>query len=196
MCVPLLTRHMLATSARRDHQGRATSDEALAKALRRRTADPQDPDRGQRQPRLLHLAGDRHDGQRGPGDASPRASTRCRWSAQPRRTATRSAPCQLSDELNMELMARSQGRAGRAAGGVQRPVRRAPEQSHVARRSSSSVTLAAEGGQACPRLVDGPTAGPVAKPRRGALRSAQQPPFTDVLKDRLLFAAALRPRRC
>ena len=37
--------------------------------LRRRPADPEDPDRGQRQPRLLHLAGDRHDGQRGPGDA-------------------------------------------------------------------------------------------------------------------------------
>ncbi len=36
---------------------------------RRGDADPQDPDRGQRQPRLLHQPRDRHDGQRGPGDA-------------------------------------------------------------------------------------------------------------------------------
>ena len=57
-------------AAGRDHQGRARPPTtSVAQALDVVTADPQDPDRGQRQPRLLHQPGHRHDGQRGPRDA-------------------------------------------------------------------------------------------------------------------------------
>ena len=40
-----------------------------SQGARRGDGDPQDPDRGQRQPWLLHQPGHRHDGQRGPRDA-------------------------------------------------------------------------------------------------------------------------------
>ena len=50
-------------------RGAKTTDEAVAKALDVVMADPQDPDRGQRQPRFLHQPRHRHDGQRGPRDA-------------------------------------------------------------------------------------------------------------------------------
>ena len=56
--------------------GEQTSDEALAKRLRRRPADQQDADRGQRQPRLLHLARHRHAASTRASRCSPRASTR------------------------------------------------------------------------------------------------------------------------
>ncbi len=56
-------------AAGRDHPRPRDLRRGAGQGLRRGAADPQDPDRGQRQPRLLHLAGDRHDGQRGPGDA-------------------------------------------------------------------------------------------------------------------------------
>jgi 3-hydroxyacyl-CoA dehydrogenase/enoyl-CoA hydratase/3-hydroxybutyryl-CoA epimerase len=73
-------------------KGKETSDEALAKALRRRTADPQDADRGQRQPWLLHLAGHRLHGQRGHGDAGRGCAPDTPSSALPPRPAIPSAP--------------------------------------------------------------------------------------------------------
>ena len=56
-------------AAGRDHPRRGDLRRRARQGLRRRPADPQDADRRQRQPRLLHLAGHRHHGQRGPGDA-------------------------------------------------------------------------------------------------------------------------------
>ena len=57
---------------------------------------------------------------------SPRACTRCRSSGPPPRPATRSAPLQLTDELNMELMAKiAQGHRGRRRA-RRHAVRRAP----------------------------------------------------------------------
>ncbi len=56
-------------AAGRDHPRRQDLRPCCGAGDRRRTADPQDADRGQRQPRLLHLAGDRHPDQRGPRDA-------------------------------------------------------------------------------------------------------------------------------
>ena len=56
-------------AARRDHPGREDHRRRRGQGARRGDGDPQDPDRGQRQPRLLHQPGDRHDGQRGPGHA-------------------------------------------------------------------------------------------------------------------------------
>ena len=56
-------------AARRDHPRRGDLRRGAGQGVRRRAADPQDPDRGQRQPRLLHLARHRHADQRGPDDA-------------------------------------------------------------------------------------------------------------------------------
>ena len=56
-------------AARRDHQGQGDLGRGAGQGLRRRPADPEDADRRQRQPRLLHLARHRLHGQRGPGDA-------------------------------------------------------------------------------------------------------------------------------
>ena len=53
----------------RSSAARKTTDEAVAKALDVVHADPQDPDRGQRQPRLLHQPRHRHDGDGGPRHA-------------------------------------------------------------------------------------------------------------------------------
>ena len=66
---PALLQPRRQDAAGRDHPRRGDLRRGAGQGLRRRAADPQDPDRGQRQPRLLHLAGDRHDGQRGPRDA-------------------------------------------------------------------------------------------------------------------------------
>ncbi len=52
-------------AAGRDHPWRGDLRRGPGQGLRRRPADPEDPDRRQRQPRLLHVARDRHDGQRG-----------------------------------------------------------------------------------------------------------------------------------
>ena len=52
-----------------DHQGRADQRGDALPRPRRRQEDPQDPDRGQRLARVLHLAGDRHLHQRGDRDA-------------------------------------------------------------------------------------------------------------------------------
>ena len=80
-------------AARRDHPGREDLRRDRRPRHRRRPADQEDPDRGQRQPRLLHLAGLRHAAHRGGraarggrrpadhragGDAWP-ASRRRRW---------------------------------------------------------------------------------------------------------------------
>ena len=56
-------------AAGRDHPRQGDLRRRAGQGLRRGAADHEDADRGQRQPRLLHLAGDRHDGQRGPRDA-------------------------------------------------------------------------------------------------------------------------------
>ena len=98
-------------------KGEKTSDEALAQAFDVVLADPQDADRGQRQPRLLHLARHRHVRQRGRSRCSARASQPVSHRAgRDRRPATRSPPLQLSDELNLELMHKI---ADATAGGVE-----------------------------------------------------------------------------
>ena len=56
-------------AAGRDHPRREDHRRRGREGARRGDGDPQDPDRGQRQPRLLHQPGHRHDGQRGPGHA-------------------------------------------------------------------------------------------------------------------------------
>ena len=84
-------------------QGEKTSRRGRRQGARRRAADQEDADRGQRQPRLLHLAGDRHLRQRGPGHAR-----RGRAPDIVERAATQAGypvgTLQLSDELNLELM--------------------------------------------------------------------------------------------
>ncbi len=60
-------------------KGEKTNDETLHRAARLRQADQEDPDRRQRQPRLLHQPRDRHVHQRGDRDAArgrPRADDR------------------------------------------------------------------------------------------------------------------------
>ena len=66
---PALLQPRRQDAARRDHQGQGDVRRGAGQGLRRRPADPQDADRRQRQPGLLHLAGDRLHGQRGAGDA-------------------------------------------------------------------------------------------------------------------------------
>ena len=75
-------------------KGEKTSDEALARVLDFALADPQDPDRRQRQPRLLHQPRDRHVRQRGRRRCSARASTRgIDRAGRARRPATRRRRC-------------------------------------------------------------------------------------------------------
>ena len=76
-------------AARRDHQGQGDLGRRARQGVRRRPADPQDADRRQRQPRLLHLAGHRLHGQRGHGDARRGRAARTRSSGPPPRPATR-----------------------------------------------------------------------------------------------------------
>ena len=83
----LLTRGQ--DAAGRDHQGRADLRRGAGQGVRRRAADPEDADRRQRQPRLLHLTGDRLHGQRGHGDARRGRAPATRSSGRPPRPATR-----------------------------------------------------------------------------------------------------------
>ena len=78
-------------AAGRDHPRQGDLRRRAGQGVRRGAADPQDPDRRQRQPRLLHLAGHRHDGQRGPRDARRGRAPGVASSGPPPRTATRSA---------------------------------------------------------------------------------------------------------
>ena len=80
-------------AAARDHPRRADLRRGAGPRARLRGADQEDADRRQRQPRLLHLAGDRHVRQRGAGDARRGRRARRRSSRRPRRPATRSARC-------------------------------------------------------------------------------------------------------
>ena len=77
-------------AARRDHPRQGDLRRRPRQGLRRRPADQEDPDRRQRQPRLLHLARHRHAWSTRASRCSPRASTRSRSSGRPRRPATRS----------------------------------------------------------------------------------------------------------
>ena len=82
-------------AAGRDHPRQGDVRRGAGQGLRRRPADPEDPDRGQRQPRLLHLARHRHDGQRGPGDARRgRAPGLARAGGHPGRLPGRAAAAQ------------------------------------------------------------------------------------------------------
>ena len=76
-------------AAGRDHQGQGDLRRRARQGVRRRAGDPQDPDRRQRQPRLLHLAGHRLHGQRGHGDARRGRAPLLASSAPPPRPATR-----------------------------------------------------------------------------------------------------------
>ena len=61
-------------AAGRDHPRRGDLRRGAGQGLRRRPADPEDADRGQRQPRLLHLARHRHAWSTRAWRCSPRAS--------------------------------------------------------------------------------------------------------------------------
>ena len=66
---PALLQPRRQDAARRDHPRRGDLRRRARQGVRRRAADPQDADRGQRLARLLHLARHRHPDQRGPDDA-------------------------------------------------------------------------------------------------------------------------------
>ncbi len=93
-----LHRHPLLLAGRqdaagRDHRGREDLRRGAGPGVRLHAGDPQDPDRRQRQPRLLHLARHRHVRQRGHRACSARASTRPPSSRRVRRPATRRRRC-------------------------------------------------------------------------------------------------------
>ncbi len=118
-------------AAGRDHQGQGDLRRRAGQGVRRRAADPEDADRRQRQPRLLHLAGHRHDGQRGPGDARRgRAPGLASSGRRRRRLPGRPAPAQRRAEHGADGKI-SQGHHGR------RRARRPPTSRTRGARSST-----------------------------------------------------------
>ena len=165
--------------------------------VRRGPADPEDPDRRQRQPRLLHLAGHRLHGQRGHGDARRGRArrTRIERAATPW-PATRSAALQLSDELNIELMAKiakATKEAPSARGQRLRRRTRAPP-------SSTKMLEAGRAGRApwrgLLRLRRRQARLDLGRASRSCSRSPRSRSRFEDIKDRMLFAEALETAKC
>ena len=175
-------------------RGKETSDVRAGQGLRRRAADQEDPDRGQRQPRLLHLAGDRHDGLRGSGDARRgRPPGLPGAGGDPGRLPRRHAAALRRAQHGADAQD-LQGDRGRGRSRRGRLTPSTPASPWPRRWSSSAVPRGSRAPASTTTSTASARASGPAWPRQFPV-AEQQIPLQDI-KDRMLFAEALETAKC